>query len=361
MSALALPQCDLDWLKRRVSNFAEDRPGVYRMVGPTGRVMYVGKAKRVRTRLLSYFRAAYPDDKGARILHAAADIQWQYVASEFAALLEELRQIHRYRPTFNVRMNRVKRTVLIKISKSPAPKIFVGTKPGGDNMRHYGPFTSAARVRDAIRVLNDLLGLRDCAVAMPMVFPEQGDLFGPSTRAACLRHEIGTCAGPCAGFVSEEEYQTRTQRAIDFFEGRSVAPLDRVIQQMVASADSHDFERATSWRDKFEALEWLFEALARARASLETLSFIYLDPGAYGEDMVYLIRRGTVRAIAPAPTTPLEREAFRGVVRQHVEPERDDRPLPSTAIDEMLLVMRWFRGHPAAMRRTISLQEWLDA
>lgn len=64
MSALALPQCDLDWLKRRVSNFAEDRPGVYRMVGPTGRVMYVGKAKRVRTRLLSYFRAAYPTTRG---------------------------------------------------------------------------------------------------------------------------------------------------------------------------------------------------------------------------------------------------------------------------------------------------------
>jgi excinuclease ABC subunit C len=360
MPALALPQCDLDWLRRRVSNFSEDRPGVYRMLGPNGRVLYVGKAKRLRARLLSYFRATFPDDKGARILHAATDIDWQYAASEFAALLEELRQIRRHRPPFNVRMNRNKKTVLIKVSGGHAPKILVGSRPGGEAVRHYGPFSSSARAREAIRVLNDLLGLRDCSMSLPIVFAEQGDLFGPPVRAACWRHGIGTCAGPCAGFVSEAAYGQRVGQAIDFLEGRSIAPMDRVISEMTEAGDRQDFERASRWRDRFDALEWLFAALSRARAAIEALTFVYVDPGTYGEDMAYVIRRGTVRAVAPAPTTPIEREAFRAVVNEHVGPEPDDGPLPPSAIDEMLLLMRWFNGRPAAMRRTVPLQDWLN-
>ena len=93
-------------LGRRVRALAENRPAVYRMLDSTGRILYVGKAKRLRTRLLCYFRAAYPDDKAARILYAATDITWDYVPSEFAAYLHELRQIRRYRPHFNHRGNR---------------------------------------------------------------------------------------------------------------------------------------------------------------------------------------------------------------------------------------------------------------
>ena len=78
---LALPAADLDQLRERVRRLAEQRPGVYRMIDPLGRVMYVGKAKRVRARVLSYFRAEFPDDKAARILHAAADITWDYTPS----------------------------------------------------------------------------------------------------------------------------------------------------------------------------------------------------------------------------------------------------------------------------------------
>lgn len=359
MPALALPHCDLDWLKRRVATFAEDRPGVYRMVGPTGRVMYVGKAKRLRSRLLSYFRAQYPEDKAARILHAAADIQWKYVTSEFAALLEELRQIRQYRPSFNVRMNRQRRTVLIKVTEGEAPKILVGSRPGPHGIRHYGPLPSAARAKDAVRILNDLLGLRDCAESMPIVYAEQGDLFGPRVRAGCLRHQLGTCAGPCAGFVTETEYRRRLDVARDFLEGRSITPLDTVTREMMAAADGNAFERASSWRERFESLEWLFQALVRARSGLEALSFVYVDPGAYGDDMAYLIRRGTVRAVAPAPQTPLEREAFRGAVAEHAGPERQDVPLPPEDIDQVLLLMSWFNTHPNAMGRTIPIEDWL--
>lgn len=360
MTLLALPQCDLDWLRRRVANFSEDRPGVYRMLGPDGRVIYVGKAKRVRTRLLSYFRARFPEDKAARILHAADRIEWDYVASEFAALLKELQLIQRFRPVFNVRMNRTRSAVLIKLTAGAAPRLVVGTTPGTPDVRHYGPFRSRRRVTEAVRVLNDLLMLRDCALQTPISFAGQEDLFGTS-RAACLRHDLGTCAGPCAGFVSERAYLDRVERAAAFLEGRSIAPLDRVIAAMTEAGDAADFEQAVRWRERFDALEWLFQAVGQTRAAIEALSFVYLDPGAYGDDLVYLIRRATVRAAAPAPTTPLEREAFRAVVEAEMASvdENAPGPVPLDRLEETLLLMRWFNQRPAAMHRTLPIAEWL--
>jgi excinuclease ABC subunit C len=136
------------------------------MTDASGRVIYVGKAKRLRTRLLTYFRAEYPDDKAARILYAASDIGWEYVPSEFAAYLGELRQIRRYRPYFNHRGNLTRRAVFIKVSGGPAPRVTAGGAVARDDVLCYGPFRSLGRTLDAVRTLNDLLGLRDCAATM---------------------------------------------------------------------------------------------------------------------------------------------------------------------------------------------------
>ena len=200
--------------------------------------------------------------------------------------------------------------MLIKVTDGPAPKIFVGSGAGNKTTKHYGPFTSRVRVAEAVKVLNDLLQLRDCSVSQPITFAEQGDLFGPALRAQCLRHELGTCTGPCAGLVSEAEYRKRVETGIAFLEGKGIAPVDDVVKNMVKAGDDKKFEKATWWRQRFDALEWLLRATAHARAAVEALTFVYLDPGAYGDDRVYLVRRATVRAVAPAPTTPLEKEAF---------------------------------------------------
>ena len=94
-------------MRAHVRDTAADRPAVYRMIASDGEIVYVGKSKQLRSRLLSYFRCAFPEEKGARILRDADRIEWEYVPSEFAALLEELRLIKRYRPRFNVAMKRV--------------------------------------------------------------------------------------------------------------------------------------------------------------------------------------------------------------------------------------------------------------
>ncbi len=148
--------------------------------------------------------------------------------------------------------------------------------------------------------------------------------------------------------------------AIAFLEGRGIAPLDRAVQEMTALSAASQFERATRWRDRFEALEWLLAATVRARAAVEALTFVYTDPGAFGDARTYIIRRATVRASAPAPHSPIEREAFRALVAQHAAPEPADSAIPHESIDETLLLLGWFRRHPAALRRTIPLQRWTN-
>ena len=356
----ALPATDLAALRIRVRSMAEHRPAVYRMLDATGKILYVGKAKRLRARLLTYFRARYPDDKAARILYAASDIQWDYVPSEFAAYLGELRQIRRFRPHFNFALNRTRRAVFVKVSRGPAPRITCGTTIAADDARAYGPFQSLGRTGEAVRTLNDLLGIRDCAVSMPMVFAGQGDLFDAARRAACMRHEFGYCAGPCAGFVAELDYRKRIETAMAFLEGRTIQPIDKVVASMQAAAARAEFEAATKWRERFENLEWLFGAISRARAAVDLLTFVYRDPGALGDERVYLIRRGVVKASFPWPDTPIEHEAFRAVVREELaQPEAPPGPLPLDAIDEILLIMAWFRAHPEALRRTTPLVQWM--
>lgn len=357
--ALSLPVADLEALRTRVRALCEPRPGTYRMLDAQGGVLYVGKAKSLRTRLLGYFRAQYPEDKAARILHAASDIQWSYAPSEFAAFLAELRLIRQHRPRWNVRMNLERRTVLVKLSGGAAPRLTAGTTRVADDDRVYGPFNSLARARDAVRVLNDLLGLRDCAAAMPIVYGGQHDLFAPPREAACHRHGMGTCLGPCAGLVEELAYQHRVRAAAAFLEGRTVQPLDIPIRRMADASASADFELAARWREKFEALEWLLAAASRARAAVDGLTFVYRDPGVKGDDRAYLIRRGQVKATYPYPVTPLEREAFTAVVQEELQrPEPKSGPLPTHALDEVLLVMSWFRNHPDALRRTTRLEAW---
>ncbi len=361
LAALPLASADLGALRERVRLMAENRPAVYRMTDPAGRLLYVGKAKRLRARLMSYFRASFPEDKAARILHAAGDITWDYVHSEFAACLGELRQIRQHRPPFNVAMNRTRRAVFVKILDSPAPKVYQGATIGRQDAKVYGPFRSPARVAEGVRILNDLLGLRDCEARMPIVFADQGDLFTAATQAACHRHELGQCAGPCAGLVSEPDYRRRIDTAVAFLEGRTVQPIDKAIAAMQEASLAQDFERAARWRERFEHLEWLLAATARSRAAVDLLTFVYRDPGVFGDDRAYLVRRGTVRACFPFPTTPIERIAFGAVVREELAREEPATgALPIEAIDEILLLMSWFRVHPEALKRTTALEDWRD-
>jgi len=334
---------------------AKDQPGVYRWLSPDGEVVYIGKSKRIRSRLLSYFRCE-PEEKGSRIVRAAAAIEWEYQPSEFAALLHELRLIKRFRPRYNVAMKRDARHYsFIKVTRGPAPKLLVvrgaGSEDGGT---YYGPYMGAQRVGESVRELNDALGLRDCAQDVRMTFADQQELFQLVPRTPkCLRYEVKKCLGPCIAACSAHEYDAQLALARAFLDGTGDGPLDVLRAKMESASEALEFERAAHYRDKLRRLELLREQFARLRFAVETLSFVYRVPGEDEADRLYLIRRGRVRAECTAPRRAAERAHVAALVRGvFTPPERDSAQVATHEIDELLLLSSWFRRFPEQLAFT---------
>jgi excinuclease ABC subunit C len=338
-----------------VRETATNRPGVYRMVADDGEIVYVGKSKQIRARLMSYFRCAYPEDKGARILREATHIEWDYEPSEFAALLRELRLIKKYRPRFNVAMKRDGRNYsFIKVTRGVAPKLHVVRGASGDDATvYYGPFMGNQRVTEAVRELSDLLGLRDCRSDQPVFFSDQRELFHSAPRTpGCIRYEIKKCIGPCVAACSANEYDRQIGLARAFLDGSDNGPLDVLRSQMESASEGLLFERAAVFRDKLSRLELLREQFQRLRFAVETLSFVYNVPGYDGNDRTYLVRRGIVRAEVTTPKTRSEKSAMRRLVDDiYGETGPTGAAIPTHEIDELLLLSSWFRKYPDEMER----------
>lgn len=335
---------------------AKDRPGVYRMLAADGEVVYVGKSKKLRTRLLSYFRCTYPDDKGARIVREANRIEWDYLPSEFAALLEELRLIKRYRPRLNVAMKRdARHFAFIKLTRGPAAKLLVVRGAGADDAQiYYGPFHGAQRVGEAVRELNDALGLRDCRLDQPMHFADQPELFHIYPRTpGCIRYEIRKCLGPCVGGCNTTQYDERVRLVRGFLDGADDGPMHSLRGEMEAASERMEFERAAVLRDKLKSLEHLRAEFIRFRFAVETLSFVYTVPGFEGDDRIYLIRRGRVRGEYEIPRNESDRVRLLEMVEDVFNPvDRDTAQVPAHEIDELLLLSSWFRRFPVELTRS---------
>jgi len=327
------------------------------MLASGGEVLYVGKSKRLRSRLLSYFRCAYPEDKGARMLREADALDWEYLPSEFAALLSELRLIKRFRPRFNVALKRdAHNYAFIKVTRGPAPKLAVVRSAGSeDGGTYYGPFLGAQRLGEALRELSDALALRDCANDTPVFFSDQPDLFGtPARTPGCIRLEIRKCLGPCVGACAEAEYGRRVSQARAFLDGADDGPIASLTEQMQDASTRLEFERAASLRDKMHRLEVLREQFSRLRFAVETLSFVYPVPGVDGDDRVYLIRRGCVRAEHTAPRTADERQRLQQLVADtFAGGEPAGTSVAAHDVDELMLVSSWFRQHPHELDRAM--------
>jgi excinuclease ABC subunit C len=344
-------------MRASVRDGAADRPGIYRMLSDTGEVVYVGKSKQVRSRLLSYFRCAYPEDKGARILREASAIDWEYTPSEFAALLQELRLIKRFRPRLNVKMKRDGTNyAFIKITRGAAPKLTVVRGPSADDASvYYGPFVGAQRIEDALRELSDVLMLRDCKSDMKMHFSDQQELFQLSPRTpGCIRYEIGKCLGPCVAGCSAGQYEQRVALARAFLDGASDGPMEVLRRQMEDASAELQFERAASLRDKLQRLEVLREHFGRLRFAVEQLSFVYTVAGHDGEDRVYLVRRGVVRAELPKPRSSWQRLKLKRLAHDIFagDTAKPALAVPTHEIDELLLLSSWFRRFPTEMTHT---------
>jgi len=351
VAPISLPP-NLSRLREQVRGEARNLPGTYRMLAEGGEILYVGKSKQVRTRLLSYFRAR-EGEKARRIVQEAHSLAWDYEPSEFAALLRELEQIKRYRPRYNVRHKRDGSYSFLKLTAGAAPKLLVVRHVADDQATYYGPFRGGRRIGDAVRELNDVLGLRDCALSMPMHFADQPDLFALDRAPRCHRYEVHLCAGPCAGLCTEHEYLRRVDLARAFLAGDADEPLRWLGERMERAAERWEFEYAAALRDRIRRLEMLRDEFSRLQEVLDGLSFAYSVRGHDGEDRVYLIRRGTVRAEAPAPRTAAERRRLDRLASEiYSAPEATGALVPKHQVDEILLLAQWFRAHPEELENT---------
>jgi len=198
------------------------------------------------------------------------------------------------------------------------------------------------------------LGLRDCRLDQPMHFADQPELFQLMPRTpGCIRHEIRKCLGPCVGGCTAAEYDERVHMVRGFLDGAEDGPMEALRTEMEAASAEMAFERAAVLRDKLQRLEGLREQFVRFRFAIETLSFVYTVPGHEGDDRVYLIRRGRVRAEFGRPRSDEERQRLLDMVTAVFgTSERESAQVPSHEVDELLLLSSWFRRFPAELTRS---------
>ena len=344
------------------------------MLGPGDEVLYVGKSVRVRTRLLSYFRADR-GEKAAEIIAHTHRIDWEYAPSEFAALLLEMRCIQKWRPLFNVEHKRDRGFCFVKLTREQAPRLLVVREVLDDGATYFGPFRGPGRVRDVIREVRDLLELRDCRATVPMLFADQLDLFGlldapagstaaPATRTAnaaperqplCMRAQVHRCLAPCAARCTRQEYIAQVELARRFLDGDADVPLTILRQRMATAADRLQFEYAAQLRDRMMRLEDARAELVSLRGMIDSLSFVYEVPGVNGDDRVYVVRRGSIREELPAPSEPCERTALAERTQRLLNRRETFARVAPTQAAEILLLARWFRLRPHELDRTWKL------
>jgi excinuclease UvrABC nuclease subunit len=349
-------------LREQVRDECRNVSGVYRMLGPTGIVLYVGQSHRLRTRLLSYFRARGRRNKAARILRHTFTLEWEYVATPFGALVRELHLIKQHRPHFNaVHVSDDWPRAYIALTSAPVEGLRVVPHSDHAHAQLFGPFRRVSRVREAVRALADATGLRDCVPEdggavrrVSFAYADSANAPAQQSRAAgCLRYALGSCAGPCIAASSRAAYASAASRVLEFLEGRDDAAIVSTRQAMEAAAESLAFERAAALKGRLERLGWLWGRLTRFRANMDRLSFRYRAVGRDGDARVYLIRRGTVRADLADPTSAEEHaqlEALAARIFSGDDPTGAEVPVHD--LDEFYLVASWFRRHPDELLHT---------
>ncbi|MCG5512625.1 excinuclease ABC subunit UvrC [Ectothiorhodospira shaposhnikovii] len=224
------------------------QPGVYRMVGEEGAVLYVGKAKNLKKRVSSYFRPTVANARIAAMVAQIRDVQVIVTRSEAEALLLENNLIKEHRPRYNILFRDDKSYPYIFISHHPYPRLAFHRGARKASGRYFGPYPSGGAVRDTIQLLQKLFLIRPCE-----------DSFFQNRSRACLQYQIQRCSGPCVGLIDADAYGVDVRHAVDFLEGRSERIIADLVQGMEQAAAALEYEQAARIRDQIARLRQLSE------------------------------------------------------------------------------------------------------
>ncbi|MFQ5677979.1 MAG: excinuclease ABC subunit UvrC [Gemmatimonadota bacterium] len=226
-----------------------NEPGVYLFRGSAGEVLYVGKARALRSRVAEYFGAqADPTPRLRSLTRGIRSLETFITSSEAEALLLEWNLIRQHRPRFNIQLRDDKSYPYIKVTVGePFPRIFVTRRLRADGSRYFGPFTNVRSMRRALRVIKRIYTVRSCHYRMPDELPER----------PCLDYHIGRCKAPCAGRQSEAEYRAMIEEILEILAGHTSSVRRQVEERMRESSGRLEFERAAELRDVLRGLRAL--------------------------------------------------------------------------------------------------------
>lgn len=225
------------------------QPGVYRMYDLTGTVIYVGKAKDLKKRLASYFRAQVSSRKTETLVKNIAQIDVTVTHTETEALLLEHNYIKLYQPRYNVLLRDDKSYPLIFLSADSHPRLTVHRGAKHAKGEYFGPFPNSYAVRETLALLQKLFPVRQC----------DNSVYRNRSRP-CLQYQIGRCLGPCvAGLVSEEDYRQQVDYVRLFLSGKDQQVLHQLIARMENASKLLNFEEAARIRDQIQAVRRVTE------------------------------------------------------------------------------------------------------
>jgi excinuclease ABC subunit C len=237
---------DLDELLERLPS----EPGVYIMRDRKGEVVYVGKARRLKSRVKQYFDGTDTRYFVPRLAGLLGDIEWVVTSSDKEAMLLENTLIKTHSPRFNFKLRDDKQFLLVRIdTKAEWPRLELVRQNTGDGADYYGPYHSASRARQTLRVVNRHFRLRTCT-----------DHVLTSRKRPCLQYQIGRCPAPCVYDVDRDEYREQVGAVRKFLGGRTRDLVRDLETTMEAAAEALEFERAARVRDQLDAIRTTLEA-----------------------------------------------------------------------------------------------------
>ena len=291
---------------RRALALMPQEPGVYLMKDSRGRVIYVGKAKRLRSRVASYARReaapTYYRHKVLAMVERVAAVDYVVTASEKEALLLENSLIKEHRPRYNVDLRDDKTYPYFRLGLGhDFPRFSLVRRPGGGRARYFGPFENVGAARRTLRLLQRIFPLRRCS-----------DHTLKTRPRPCLDYETGRCCAPCAGKITPAQYGELVEQVIAFFSGRGEKVLAELRDKMLAASREERYEAAARFRDRMLALERTLEEQRVERAGGDDLDVLAL----FHQDGTYRLARlrrrggrlveGTVHDLSRAVLEPEE-------------------------------------------------------
>lgn len=274
-------------LQRPPAGTIPDAPGSYQFKDADGRVIYVGKAKSLRSRLSNYFGRNLPA-RTAQMVATADSVEWIQVANDVEALMLEYNLIKAHRPRFNVRLVDDKSYPFLAVTVGdewPRPMVMRGAKRKG--VRYYGPFAHAYAIRETLDLLLRTFPLRTCSDNKFRLHQRQG--------RPCLLFHIEKCSGPCVGEIDQERYRALTDELLSFLDGDTDAIVKRLDAEMGQASSALEFERAARLRDQLASVRKAIERQQMVAERNEDVDVIGLaEDELEAAVQVFFVRRGRV-------------------------------------------------------------------